>query len=74
MAVHCLRMLPKQTDKDIMDRKDSIKFKLIPEGHIRGVQTQRSDLASAAELQIYPPPFMQSNNNRGALPENLDNR
>ena len=53
MAVHCLRMLPKQTDKDIMDRKDSIKFKLMPEGHIRGVQTQRTDLASAAEWMIY---------------------
>ena len=46
-------MLPKQTDKDIMDRKDSIKFKLMPEGHIRGVQTQRTDLASAAEWMIY---------------------
>ena len=55
MAVHCLRMLPKQTDKKIMDRASSIKFKLIPKGDIRGVQTQRSDLASAAELQIYPP-------------------
>ena len=53
MAVHCLRMLPKQTDKDIMDRKDSIKFKLMPEGHIRGVQTQRTDLASAADWMIY---------------------
>ena len=53
MAVHCLRMLPKQTDKDIMDRKDSIKFKLMPDGHIRGVQTQRTDLASAAEWMIY---------------------
>ena len=36
-----------------MDRKDSIKFKLMPEGHIRGVQTQRTDLASAAEWMIY---------------------
>lgn len=57
-----------------MDRKDSIKFKLIPNGHIRGVQTQRSDLASAAELQIYPPPFMQSNNNRGARAQTIDSR
>lgn len=53
MAVHCLRMLPKQTDKDIMDRAEAIKFKLMPDGHIRGVQTQRTDLASAAEWMIY---------------------
>lgn len=53
MAVRCLRMLPKQTDKNIMDRAEAIKFKLMPDGHIRGVQTQRSDLASAAEWMIY---------------------
>lgn len=46
-------MLPKQTDKDIMDRAEAIKFKLMPDGHIRGVQTQRPDLASAAEWMIY---------------------
>lgn len=53
MAVRCLRMLPKQTDKNIMDRAEAIKFKLMPDGHIRGVQTQRRDLASAAEWMIY---------------------
>ena len=36
-----------------MDRAEAIKFKLMPDGHIRGVQTQRSDLASAAEWMIY---------------------
>ena len=36
-----------------MDRAEAIKFKLMPDGHIRGVQTQRPDLASAAEWMIY---------------------
>lgn len=66
-------MLPKQTDKDIMDRKDSIKFKLMPEGHIRAFRTNRADLPGVSELMIPPTPFMQSNNNRGALPETPDN-
>ena len=57
MAVHCLRMLPKQTDKDIMDRKDSIKFKLMPEGHIRAFQSDTPDLRGISEMQIYPPPI-----------------
>lgn len=35
------------------DRAEAIKFKLMPDGHIRGVQTQRPDLASAAEWMIY---------------------
>lgn len=38
-----------------MRRAEAIKFKLMPDGHIRGVQTQRSDLASAAEWMIYIP-------------------
>ena len=73
MAVHCLRMLPKQTDKDIMDRAEAIKFKLMPDGHIRAFQSNTPDLRGISELQIYPP-FMQSNNNRGALPETPDSR
>lgn len=36
-----------------MDRAEAIKFKLMPDGHIRGVQTQRPDLASAAEWMVY---------------------
>lgn len=36
-----------------MDRAEAIKFRLMPDGHIRGVQTQRQDLASAAEWMIY---------------------
>lgn len=36
-----------------MDRAEAIKFKLMPDLHIRGVQTQRPDLASAAEWMIY---------------------
>lgn len=35
------------------NRAESIKFKLMPDLHIRGVQTQRPDLASAAEWMIY---------------------
>lgn len=38
-----------------MDRAASIKFKLMPDGHIRGVQTHRPDLASASESMIYMP-------------------
>ena len=37
-----------------MKRAEAIKFKVMPDGHIRGVQTQRKDLASAAEWMIYP--------------------
>ena len=55
MAVHCLRMLPKPTDKDIMDRKEAIKFKLMPDGHIRAFQSNTPDLRGISELQIYPP-------------------
>lgn len=55
MAVHCLRMLPKQTDKDIMDRAEAIKFKLMPDGHIRAFQSNTPDLRGISELQIYPP-------------------
>ena len=36
-----------------MDRAEAVKFKLMPDGHIRGVQTQRPDLASATEWMIY---------------------
>lgn len=74
MAVHCLRMLPKPTDKDIMDRAEAIKFKLMPDGHIRAFQSNTPDLRGISELQIYPPPFMQSNNNRGDCPETPDSR
>lgn len=38
-----------------MDRAEAIKFKLMPDGHIRRVQTQRPDLAGASEWMIYPP-------------------
>lgn len=39
---------------DTGNRAESIKFKLMPDGHIRGVQMQRPDKASAAEWMIYP--------------------
>ena len=55
-----------------MDRAEAIKFKLMPEGHIRAFQSNTPDLRGISELQIYPPPFMQSNNNRGSLPETPD--
>lgn len=55
MAVRCLRMLPKQTDKNIMDRAEAIKFKLMPDGHIRAFQSNVPDLRGISELQIYPP-------------------
>lgn len=48
-------MLPKQTDKDIMDRAEAIKFKLMPDGHIRAFQSNTPDLRGISELQIYPP-------------------
>lgn len=38
-----------------MNRAESIKFKLMSDGHIRGVQTHRPDFASAAEWMIYTP-------------------
>lgn len=34
-------MLPKQTDKDIMDRAEAIKFKLMPDGVIRAHDTRK---------------------------------
>ena len=67
-------MLPKQTDKGIMDRKDSIKFKLMPDGHIRAFQTNTPDLRGISELQIYPPLFIQSDNHGGARSKTSDNR
>lgn len=66
-------MLPKQTDKDIMDRAEAIKFKLMPDGHIRAFQSNTPDLRGISELQIYPPPNLFSNNNRGALSQTSDN-
>ena len=48
-------MLPKQTDKDIMDRAEAIKFKLMPEGYIRAFQSNTPDLRGISEMQIYPP-------------------
>lgn len=48
-------MLPKQTDKNIMDRAEAIKFKLMPDGHIRAFQSSTPDLRGISELQIYPP-------------------
>lgn len=45
----------------------------MPEGHIRAFRTNRADLPGVSELMIPPTPFMQSNNNRGALPETPDN-
>lgn len=48
-------MLPKQTDKNIMDRAEAIKFKLMPDGHIRAFQSNTPDLRGISELQIYPP-------------------
>jgi hypothetical protein len=36
-------------------RQQSIKFKLLPDGHIRAYSTLRSDLPGLSELMIYPP-------------------
>lgn len=38
-----------------MDRAEAIKFKLMPEGHIRGFRTNRPDLPGVSELMITPP-------------------
>lgn len=56
-----------------MDRAESIKFKLMPDGHIRGFRTNRADLPGVSELQIYPPPYLRSHNNHSALPETAYN-
>ena len=55
MAVHCLRMLPKQTDKDIMDRKEAIKFKLMPDGAIRAHDSRYG--CGVSEWHIITPPI-----------------
>lgn len=54
MAVHFLGMLPKQTDKDIMDRKDSIKFKLMSDGVIRAHDSRYG--CGISEWHIITPP------------------
>lgn len=46
-------MLPKQTDKDIMDRAEAIKFKLMPEGHIRAYDCRT--MSGISEAHVYPP-------------------
>ena len=56
MAVHCLRMLPKQTDKDIMDRKEAIKFKLMPDGVIRAHDNRYG--CGISEWHIITPPII----------------
>lgn len=56
-----------------MDRAESIKFKLMPDGHIRGFQANTPDLRGVSELQIYPPPYLRSDNNCGALSETAYN-
>lgn len=38
-----------------MDRAEAIKFKLMPDGHIRAFQSNTPDLRGISELQIYPP-------------------
>lgn len=43
-----------------MDRAEAIKFKLMPEGHIRAFQSNTPDLRGISELQIYPPPCLYS--------------
>lgn len=60
MAVHCLRMLPKQTDKDIMDRAEAIsnrqqriKFRWIKEGLIRCMDSGKGN-SGCSEFMIYP--------------------
>lgn len=38
-----------------MDRAEAIKFKLMPDGHIRAFQSNTHDLRGISELQIYTP-------------------
>lgn len=57
-----------------MDRAEAIKFKLMPEGHIRAFQSNTPDLRGISELQIYPPLFIQSDNHGGARSQTSDNR
>ena len=51
MAVHCLRMLPKQTNKNIMDISSSIKFKLMLGGYSNTITTFASVDNQILELQ-----------------------
>lgn len=44
------------------------------EGHIRAFRTNRADLPGVSELMIYPPLFMQSDNNGGARAQTADSR
>lgn len=57
-----------------MDRKEAIKFKLMPDGHIRAFQSDTPDLRGISEMQIYPPPYRKSDNHFCALPQAIDSR
>lgn len=37
-------------------RKDGLRFKLLPDGHIRAYNAFTSDKRGISEMQIYPPP------------------
>jgi hypothetical protein len=50
---HTAKQLPRSDTALPMDRAQSIKFKLMPDGHIRGFRTNRKDLPGVSELQIY---------------------
>ena len=52
-----------------MNRAESIKYKLMREGHIRAFRTNSPDLPGVSEMMIYPPPYYKSHNNVGTLPE-----
>ena len=76
IAYHPLRS-GRQTatsDSRDMDRAEAIKFKLMPDGHIRAFQANTPDLRGISELQIYPPLFIQSDNHGGARSKTSDNR
>ena len=49
-------MLPKQTDKNIMDRAEAIKFKLMPDGVFRAHDSRYG--CGVSEWHIITPPLV----------------
>lgn len=56
-----------------MDRAEAIKFKLMPDGHVRAFQSNAADLRGVSEWQIYPP-YLLPDNNHSSPPQSIDNR
>lgn len=51
-------------------RKDGLRFKLLPDGHIRAYNAFTSDKRGISEMQIYPPVLRSGCNNLPAYADN----